>query len=80
MTDTLLRLYFVTHAIDANADLDLLVWAETPEDALDHWRSYFVLDDDAQPRNLFEIADTAPRAGPLAWHRDDGLRLVTERR
>lgn len=77
MTSTL-RLYFIADTTDGS-NFDLLVWAEDPEKALDHWRAYFEFDDNI-PEQLFEVVVTIPRPGPVAWHDPLGAKLIASRR
>jgi hypothetical protein len=63
-----LRLYFVVHDNDDGENLDLFVWSEALDAVIDHWRSYYELDDDEQPERIFEISMAAPRPGPVEWN------------
>lgn len=77
MTDnpqTSLSLYFVAHESGSDMNLDLLVWATAPHEALDFWRAYFEIT--GMNAEVLIVPTKAPKSGALPWHRPDGVHAV----
>jgi hypothetical protein len=56
---------FVACDNDDGEKLDLHVFADTPEAAIEDWRVYFELDDDELPERIFEVPTAG--TGAQSW-------------
>jgi len=68
------NLYFIAHDSGSDMDLDLLVWARAPQEALDFWRAYFEIT--GMDAEVMLVPTTDPKPGALAWHDPEGVRAV----
>ncbi|MBS0251616.1 MAG: hypothetical protein JSR78_11205, partial [Proteobacteria bacterium] len=65
---------FIAHDTSAEMNLDLLVWATAPAEALAFWRAYFDITD--MNAELMLVPTSHPKPGALPWHSLDGVRTA----
>lgn len=65
MTNMELKLYFIGHEDQDGENLDLFVSADSPEEAITHWQTYYARPA-ITPVKLWAIPEARPR-GALKW-------------
>lgn len=60
-----MNLYFIAGQ-DADGNCDLLVEAESPEEAEGYWREYFTLNATKKPARIFHVQPSG-NAGAIMW-------------
>lgn len=70
-----LRTFLIHYDADDGDNFDLVVRAETPEEAVERWLKHFFELDACQPDTIYEIGDLSAHIGPVMWM-TPGLQLV----
>jgi hypothetical protein len=79
-----MSIYFVNHRNDDGEDMDLIVVADNPDDAVQLWWDYFDSWwgenglEKGMPDMVYELPADLTTRRALPWHADEGMRHIHE--